>query len=89
MPTDAELGSQPTLSPLVTSVTQEDLHRIWQWFVDLYIRHNWKHKPRRIIIDADSPVDPIYWDQQLTFFHGYYDQKIYVPSFVGRCGRYW
>ena len=60
MPTDAELGSQPTLSPLENSVTQEDLHRIGQWFVDLYIRHNWKHKPKRIIIDGDSPDDPTY-----------------------------
>jgi hypothetical protein len=45
-----------------------------QWFVDLYIRRNRKRKPKRIIIDADGTDDPTYGDQQLTFFHGYYDQ---------------
>jgi len=82
MPSDKELGSQPTLSRLENTVTQEDLYRIGQWFVDLYIRRNRKRKPKRIIIDADGTDDPTYGDQQLTFFHGYYDQYMYHPLVV-------
>jgi hypothetical protein len=74
VPSDEELSSQPTLSRLENTVTQEDLYRMGQWFVDLYIRRNRKRKPKRIIIDADGTDDSTYGDQQLTFFHGYYDQ---------------
>ena len=82
MPSDKELGSQPTLSRLENTVTQEDLYRMGQWFVDLYIRRNRKRKPKRIIIDADGTDDPTYGDQQLTFFHGYYDQYMFHPLLV-------
>ena len=82
MPSDKELSSQPTLSRLENTVTQEDLYRMGQWFVDLYIRRNRKRKPKRIIIDADGTDDPTYGDQQLTFFHGYYDQYMYHPLLV-------
>jgi hypothetical protein len=82
MPSDKELGSQPTLSRLENNVTQEDLYRMGQWFVDLYVRRNRKRKPKRIIIDADGTDDPTYGDQQLTFFHGYYDQYMYHPLLV-------
>jgi hypothetical protein len=81
-PSDKELGSQPTLSRLENTATQEDLYRMGQWFVDLYIRRNRKRKPKRIIIDADGTDDPTYGDQQLTFFHGYYDQYMYHPLLV-------
>ena len=63
-------------------MTQEDLYRMGQWFVHLYIRRNRKRKPKRIIIDADGTDDPTYGDQQLTFFHGYYDQYMYHPLLV-------
>jgi hypothetical protein len=43
---------------LENTVTQEDLYRMGQWFVDLYIRRNRKRKPKRIIIDADGTDDP-------------------------------
>ncbi len=82
MPSDKELGSQPTLSRLENTVTQEDLYRMGQWFVDLYVRRNRKRKPKRIIIDVDGTDDPTYGDQQLTFFHGYYDQYMYHPLLV-------
>jgi len=82
VPSDKELSSQPTLSRLENTVTQEDLYRMGQWFVDLYIRRNRKRKPKRIIIDADGTDDPTYGDQQLTFFHGYYDQYMYHPLLV-------
>jgi hypothetical protein len=79
---DEDLGSQPTLSRLENAVTRKDLYRIGEYFIDLYIRRNRKRKPKRIILDLDGTDDPTYGDQQLTFFHGYYDQYMYHPLVI-------
>lgn len=74
---DEDLGSQPTLSRLENAITRNDLYRIGEYFVNLYIRRNRKREPKLIILDLDGTDDPTYGDQQLTFFHGYYDQYMY------------
>lgn len=79
---DEDLASQPTLSRLENSVTIQDLYRIGEGFVGLYIRRNRKRKPKRIILDLDGTDDPTYGNQQLTFFHGYYDQYMYHPLVI-------
>lgn len=79
---DEDLGSQPTLSRLENAVTRKDLYRIGEYFVNLYIRRNRKRKPKRIILDLDGTDDPTYGNQQLTFFHGYYDQYMYHPLVI-------
>lgn len=79
---DAHLASQPTLSRLENSVTTEDLYRIGEQFVQMYIRRHKKRQPKRIILDFDGTDDPTYGNQQLTFFHGYYDQYMYHPLLV-------
>ncbi len=76
------LASQPTLSRLENSVTTKDLYRMGEEFVQMYIRRNKKRKPKRIILDLDGTDDPTYGKQQLTFFHGYYDQYMYHPLVV-------
>ncbi len=79
---DEDLGSQPTLSRLENSVTYNDLYRIGEYFINLYIRRNLKRRPKRIILDLDGTDDPTYGGQQLTFFHGYYDQYMYHPLLI-------
>lgn len=79
---DDNLASQPTLSRLENTVTAEDLYRMGEWFVDLYIRRTRKRRPKRIILDLDGTDDPTYGNQQLTFFHGYYDQYMYHPLVI-------
>ena len=79
---DPDLASQPTLSRLENSVTSKDLYRIAEQFLQVYIRRNKKRKPKRIILDLDGTDDPTYGDQQLTFFHGYYDQYMYHPLVI-------
>jgi hypothetical protein len=74
---DDALASQPTLSRLENSVTRTDMYRVGEYFVDLYIRRKKKEKPKRIILDIDGTDDPTHGGQQLTFFHGYYDQYMY------------
>lgn len=79
---DADLASQPTLSRLENSVTSKDLYRMAEQFVQMYIRRNKKRNPKRIILDLDGTDDPTYGNQQLTFFHGYYDQYMYHPLVI-------
>jgi len=79
---DEDLGSQPTLSRLENAITRNDLYRTGEYFIELYIRRNRKRKPKRIILDLDGTDDPTYGDQQLTFFHGYYDQYMYHPLLI-------
>lgn len=74
---DADLASQPTLSRLENSVTIKDLYRIGEYFTDRYVRKKKKEKPKRIVPDMDGTDDPTHGNQQLTFFHGYYDQYMY------------
>lgn len=74
---DTDLASQPTLSRLENSVTKKDLYRIGEYFIDQYIRKKKKEKPKRITLDIDGTDDPTHGNQQLTFFHGYYDQHMY------------
>ena len=82
MLSDNDLSSQPTLSRLENSITRKDLYRLGEYFVDLYIRRKRKKKPKKIIIDLDGTDDPTYGNQQLTFFHGYYDQYMYYPLVI-------
>jgi hypothetical protein len=79
---DKELASQPTLSRLENAVTTKDLYRMGQQFLQLYIRRARKRNPQRIILDLDGTDDPTYGNQQLTFFHGYYDQYMYHPLVI-------
>jgi hypothetical protein len=79
---DEDLGSQPTLSRFENSVTNHDLYRTGEYFVDLYIRRKRKRRPKKIVLDLDGTDDPTYGDQQLTFFHGYYDQYMYHPLVI-------
>ncbi len=86
MLSDNDLGSQPTLSRLENSITNRDLYRLGEYFVDLYIGRKRKKKPKKIILDLDGTDDPTYGDQQLTFFHGYYDQYMYHPLVIYDAG---
>jgi Transposase DDE domain group 1 len=79
---DEPLASQPTLSRLENSITTRDLYRMGEQFVQMYVQRNKKRKPKRIILDLDGTDDPTYGNQQLTFFHGYYDQYMYHPLVI-------
>jgi len=42
--------------------------------------------PREIALDLDATDDPLHGDQEVRFFHGYYDRYGYLPLCVF-CGR--
>jgi len=79
------LASQPTLSRLEGNVRRRDLMVLADLLLDLYVerlRRQGRRSWRRIILDFDSTDDPTHGAQQLTMFHGYYDQWQYLPLLV-------
>ena len=80
------LASQPTLSRLENSVSSKELYRLAQAMLELYLDTR-DPAGRRIILDFDITDDPTYGQQQLTFFHGYFGQYVYLPLLVFEGGR--
>jgi hypothetical protein len=86
LPDGDPLASQPTLSRLENSVSIESLFGL----IDLTIqtgvqRVRAKHGgklPPRVTIDLDPTDDPTHGAQQLSLFHGFYDQHQYFPMIV-------
>ena len=81
------LASQPTLSRFENRANAKDLRRLSDWLVDLYLKIH--PGPRKVIVlDMDATDDPTHGKQQLSFFHGYYEEHMYHPLLVfdGRDG---
>jgi hypothetical protein len=82
-----DLASQPTLSRFENRVNAKDLRRLSDWLLELYLKTH--PGPRKtIILDMDATDDPTHGKQQLSFFHGYYEEHMYHPLLVfdGRDG---
>jgi hypothetical protein len=77
-PDDAELASQPTLSRFENAIRIASLKRLRDVFLDQFIA-SFATPPRRLTLDLDAIDDPAHGHQQLTFWHGYYDQNQYLP----------
>jgi hypothetical protein len=87
LPEAGDLASQPTLSRFENRVSAKDLRRLSDWLLDLYLKTH--PGPRKVIVlDMDATDDPTHGKQQLSFFHGYYEEHMYHPLFVfdGRSG---
>src|SRR5512139_2969942 len=84
---DGDLASQPTLSRFENRVTAKDLRRLSDRLLELYLKTH--PGPRKIIVlDMDATDDPTHGKQQLSFFHGYYEEHMYhsLLVFDGRDG---
>lgn len=82
LPDDAQgLSSQPTLSRLENSVSRLVLGRLVRWFERDYVR-SLPADTEVVVLDIDATDDPAHGQQELSFFHGYYDQRIYHPLLV-------
>lgn len=78
LPDDPDLASQPTLSRFENAVTIADLNRLRGVMVEEFL-DAFEEPPARITLDVDAFDDPTHGQQQLTFFHGYYEQYQYLP----------
>jgi hypothetical protein len=77
-PDGPDLASQPTLSRFENAVSVADLWRLRDVFVDMFIQ-SFDKPPGHLTLDIDAFDDPAHGQQQLTMFHGYYEQFQYLP----------
>src|SRR6516225_7155401 len=77
-PDDDDLASQPTLSRFENAISIKSLKRLRDVFIDQFIA-SFDTPPRHLTFDLDAVDDPAHGHQQLTFWHGYYDQNQYLP----------
>ena len=75
------LSSQPTLSRFENATTGRELNRLWRAYEQQYF-DSLDPETTLVVLDIDSTDDPTHGDQQLSFFHGFYDQHIYHPLLV-------
>ncbi len=80
-PSDDELASQPTLSRFENAINIASLWRLRDVFIDQFLA-SFDEPPRRLTFDIDTFDDPVHGQQQLTFFHGYYEQYQYQPRLI-------
>ena len=74
-PVDTDLASQPTLSRFENAISIKSLKRLRDVFIDQFIA-SFDTPPRHLTFDLDAVDDPAHGHQQLTFWHGHYDQNV-------------
>jgi hypothetical protein len=72
LPDDEDLASQPTLSRFENAIDVGSLNRLRDVLIDQFLAA-FDAPPRRLTLDIDTFDDPTHGQQQLTFFHGYYE----------------
>jgi hypothetical protein len=80
-PEDGDLASQPTLSRFENAIDIPSLWRLRDVLIDQFIA-SFREPPRHLTFDIDVFDDPTHGQQQLTFFHGYYDQYQYLARVI-------
>ena len=73
-----DLASQPTLSRFENAIGVSCFFRLADLLMDQFIA-SFGEPPRHLTLDLDAFDDATHGQQQLTFFHGYYDQYQYLP----------
>jgi len=56
-------------------------YRLSQELFASYMRRHPK-RPQRLVLDLDTTDDPLHGQQELRFFHGHYDEYIYLPLLI-------
>ena len=80
-PIDADLASQPTLSRFENAIDIPSLFRLRDGFIDQFIA-SFAQPPVTLTFDLDAVDDPTHGSQQLTLFHGFYEQYQYLPLVI-------
>ncbi|MFZ0825783.1 MAG: IS1380 family transposase [Verrucomicrobiia bacterium] len=86
LPDAASLASQPTLSRFENLVTPAVLLKLIDFNIATGIERLKQHHggplPAELTLDLDATDDPTHGHQQLTFFHGYFEQYQYFPMII-------
>ncbi len=75
------LASQPTISRWENQIFVQEIKKLRRFFVDKFIE-SYPTPPEQIILDIDGTDAVTYGNQQLSLFHGYYQEKIYFPCLI-------
>jgi hypothetical protein len=75
------LSSQPSLSRFENAVDGKSLNTLIRFFEDSYVK-SLPAETSLVILDIDATDDETHGDQQMSFFHGYYDHHMYHPLLV-------
>jgi hypothetical protein len=78
---DEDLASQPTLSRFENAIGPRCFFALEDVFLDQFIA-SFDKPPTHLTLDIDPFDDPTHGHQQLTFFHGFYDQYQYLPRLI-------
>lgn len=78
---DADLVSQPTLSRFENAIGVRSFFRLQELLLDEFIA-SFDEPPRELTLDIDCFDDATHGQQQLTFFHGYYEQYQYLARAI-------
>jgi hypothetical protein len=78
---DNDLASQPTLSRFENAIDVRSFTRLRDMLIDQFIA-SFEKPPTQLTLDIDPFDDPTHGEQQLTFFHGYYEQYQYLPRVI-------
>ncbi|MBZ5671795.1 MAG: IS1380 family transposase [Acidobacteriia bacterium] len=85
-PEDDPLASQPTLSRFENGVSIAALWKLLEFLTDTGIERLGEHHggklPDSVILDLDPTDDETHGHQQLSLFHGYYEQHQYFPMVI-------
>src|SRR5262245_44441023 len=81
LPDGPDLASQPTLSRWENAITIPALKRLRDVLIDQFIA-SFPKPPTSLTFDLDAVDDPTHGHQQLSLFHGYFDQYQYFPAFI-------
>ena len=86
LPEDDALASQPTLSRFENLATPQVLLKLIDFTIATGIERLQEHHggklPAKITLDLDATDDPTHGQQQLTFYHGYFEQYQYFPLII-------
>lgn len=80
-PNEEDLASQPTLSRFENVIDIASLWQIHDFFIDDFLG-SFDRPPNSITLDLDAVDDPCHGQQQLAFFHAFYDQYQYLPLVI-------
>ena len=78
---DEPLSSQPTLSRFENGITGREHNRLWREFERQYV-DQLAVSTAFIVLDIDGTDDQTHGSQQLSMFHGFYDQHMFHPVIV-------
>lgn len=78
----SEPAPQPTLSRFENATGHRDLYKLSEEFLNVFVDHHQERAPKRIVLDLDATDDPAHGQQELEFYHGYYQSHCFLPLLV-------